>query len=119
MAAHARAAAALRAAWEALGLRPVPRSPAATASTLSALYFPAGIDGALLPRIAARGVTVAGGLHPEIRATSFRVGHMGWVVGQPDLLRRTVDAVAGALHDLGAAVDPEAAGAAFEAALEV
>ncbi|HYH45411.1 MAG TPA: aminotransferase class V-fold PLP-dependent enzyme [Thermoanaerobaculia bacterium] len=112
---HARAAAALRAAWSALGLRPVPRSPEAAANTLSALYFPASVDAALLPRIAARGVTVAGGLHPEIRATSFRVGHMGWVVTQPDLLRRTVDAVAGALYDLGAEVNPEAAGAAFEA----
>lgn len=114
---HAHAAAALRAAWSALGLRPVPRSPEAAANTLSALYFPAGIDAALLPRIAARGVTVAGGLHPEIRATSFRIGHMGWVVTQPDLLRRTVDAVAGALHDLGSEVDPEAAGAAFETCL--
>jgi alanine-glyoxylate transaminase / serine-glyoxylate transaminase / serine-pyruvate transaminase len=114
---HARAAAALRAAWSALGLRPVPRSPEAAANTLSALYFPAGVDAALLPRIAARGVTVAGGLHPEIRATSFRVGHMGWVVTQPDLLRRTVVAIAGALQDAGAEVDPEAAGAALEARL--
>lgn len=113
---HARAAAALRAAWSALGLRPVPRSPEVAANTLSALHFPAGVDGALLPRIAARGVAVAGGLHPEIRATSFRVGHMGWVVTRPELLRRTADAVAGALHDLGADVDPDAAGAAFEAA---
>ncbi|HEX6864805.1 MAG TPA: aminotransferase class V-fold PLP-dependent enzyme, partial [Thermoanaerobaculia bacterium] len=55
--AHARAAAALRSAWRALGLRSVPRE-AVTGNTLSVLLFPEGIDAALLPRIAARGVIV-------------------------------------------------------------
>jgi alanine-glyoxylate transaminase/serine-glyoxylate transaminase/serine-pyruvate transaminase len=118
LAAHAHAAAALQAAWRALGLEPVPRSPEVTASTLSALYLPSDLVGPLLPAIAARGVNVAGGLHPEIRTTSFRIGHMGWVATRPDLLRRTVDAVAGALRDLGAEADPAAAGAEFEAAFQ-
>ena len=111
--AHARAAAALRAAWAILGLRSVPRMDVA-ANTLSALFFPEGIDAALLPRIAARGVIVAGGLHPAVRATSFRVGHMGYTVTRPDYLRRTVEAVAGALQEAGASVDVAGAVAAFE-----
>ena len=62
----------------------------------------------------ARGVAVAGGLHPEIRGEYFRVGHMGYVVHRPDLLRRTVEAVAAGLQDLGRKVDGPAAWAAAE-----
>ncbi|HSS50304.1 MAG TPA: aminotransferase class V-fold PLP-dependent enzyme [Thermoanaerobaculia bacterium] len=117
IAAHEKAATALRAAWRALGLRSVPRSEAVTANTLSVLLFPEGIDASLLPKIAARGVTVAGGLHPAVKATSFRVGHMGYTVTRPDYLRRAVEAVAGALGEAGAAVDAAAAVAALEAGL--
>jgi alanine-glyoxylate transaminase/serine-glyoxylate transaminase/serine-pyruvate transaminase len=113
IAAHARAAAALRAAWAVLGLRSVPRLDVA-ANTLSALFFPDGIDASLLPKIAARGVTVAGGLHPAVRTTSFRVGHMGYTVTRPDYLRRVVEAVAGALQEAGAQVDVGGAVGAFE-----
>ncbi|HEX4494835.1 MAG TPA: aminotransferase class V-fold PLP-dependent enzyme [Thermoanaerobaculia bacterium] len=114
--AHARAAAALRAAWQVLGLRSV-AGPAVTANTLSALFFPAGIDASLLPRITARGVLVAGGLHPAVKANSFRVGHMGYTVTRPDSLRRTVEAIAGALQESGADVDAAAAVAALESGL--
>jgi alanine-glyoxylate transaminase/serine-glyoxylate transaminase/serine-pyruvate transaminase len=106
--AHARAAAVLRNAWRALGLRSVSRE-AVTGNTLSVLLFPEGIDGALLPRIAARGVIVAGGLHPAVKTTSFRIGHMGYTVTRPDYLRRTVEAVGGALRELGAEVDLDSA----------
>ena len=110
--AHARAASAMRAAWEALGLRQVPRDGQA-GNTLSVLYFPEGVDVSLIPRIAARGVIVAGGLHAAIRSTSFRIGHMGYSVSRPDMLRRTVQAVAEALRESGAPADPEAALTAF------
>jgi alanine-glyoxylate transaminase/serine-glyoxylate transaminase/serine-pyruvate transaminase len=116
--AHAHAASALRAAWNVLGLRSV-SGPAVTANTLSALFFPEGIDASLLPKITARGVLVAGGLHPAVKANSFRVGHMGYTVTQPDSLRRTVEAIAGALQDSGAAVDSAAAVAALESGLTV
>lgn len=106
--AHVRAAAVLRTAWRALGLRSVPRE-AVAGNTLSVLLFPQGIDGSLLPKIAARGVIVAGGLHPAVKTTSFRIGHMGYTVTRPDYLRRTVDAVGGALRELGAEVDLDAA----------
>jgi alanine-glyoxylate transaminase/serine-glyoxylate transaminase/serine-pyruvate transaminase len=114
-AAHARAAAALRAAWDVLGLRSVPR-PDVAGNTLSVLLFPDGIDASLLPRIAARGAIVAGGLHPAVRATSFRVGHMGYTVTRPDYLRQAVEAVAGGLQEAGAAVDVAGAVRAFETA---
>jgi alanine-glyoxylate transaminase / serine-glyoxylate transaminase / serine-pyruvate transaminase len=108
--AHARAAAAMRAAWSALGLRFVPRTEALTGNTLSVLYLPEGIDGAaLLPKIAARGVLAAGGLHPAVRTTSFRVGHMGYTVTRPDFLGRAVEAVGGALREMGMDVDLDAA----------
>jgi alanine-glyoxylate transaminase/serine-glyoxylate transaminase/serine-pyruvate transaminase len=108
--AHARAAAAMRAAWSVLGLRFVPRTEAVTGNTLSVLYLPEGIDGAaLLPKIAARGVIAAGGLHPAVRTTSFRVGHMGYTVTRPDFLRRAVEAVGGALREMGTDVDLDAA----------
>jgi len=112
--AHARAALAMRAAWRSLGLHEVPQNGAA-GNTLSTLYFPEGIDVGLIPCIAARGVIVAGGLHPAIRSTTFRIGHMGYAVTRPDYLRRTVEAVAGALQDSGMTVDAGGAVAAFEA----
>ena len=119
-ASHARAAAALRAAWRALGLRPLPAREELVANTLSALLLPADAAEvpaasspslpagstradapALVARIAEHGVTVATGLLPDLRSRYFRVGHMGWVVGRPDLLRRTVAAVASALRECG------------------
>jgi alanine-glyoxylate transaminase/serine-glyoxylate transaminase/serine-pyruvate transaminase len=102
IAAHERTGTAMRAAWSALGLRAVPGALAA--NTLSALYFPEGVDATLVAKIAARGVTVAGGLHPAIRAQYFRVGHMGYAVTRPDMLERTVEAVAEALQESGVQV---------------
>lgn len=92
---HGRIAAAMNAAWSALSLRPLPRRPELAAHTLSALYYPEGVDAQLVGRIRDQGVVVAGGLHPEARARYFRVGHMG-ATGEPEI-RRTVAAVARAL----------------------
>jgi alanine-glyoxylate transaminase/serine-glyoxylate transaminase/serine-pyruvate transaminase len=96
-AAHERAAARMRRAWDELGLRPVPVRPDLEAWTLSALWFPDGVDAALVGRILREGVIVAGGLHPEIRSRYFRVGHMGYAATRPEMLDRTVDAVRRAL----------------------
>lgn len=110
--AHQRAADAMRAAWAALGLRLVPKDGLA-ANTLSALTLPSGLKPAeVVPRIAAQGVLVAGGLHPAIRDTYIRVGHMGVVIHRPIDLERTVRAVAA-----GVAGDAESAVAAFRRAL--
>jgi len=138
---HAAAAAALRSAWQALGLRLLPARAELAADTLSALLLPeapppdrlpgaaagpaarpadpAAADApAVVARIAAHGVTVATGLLPELRSRYFRVGHMGWVIGRPELLRRTVAAVAAGLRDCGLGAGAAAEGRAL-AALDV
>jgi alanine-glyoxylate transaminase/serine-glyoxylate transaminase/serine-pyruvate transaminase len=74
---HARMGAAFRAAWRALDLRILPASESIAAVTLSAVYYPAGVDATFIGRVRAEGVAIAGGLHPEAKTKYFRVGHMG------------------------------------------
>ncbi|HVT19357.1 MAG TPA: aminotransferase class V-fold PLP-dependent enzyme [Thermoanaerobaculia bacterium] len=114
---HGRAGRALRAAWGALGLAPVAARAELAADTVSTLYFPRGVDNSLIARIQAHGVTVASGRHPAIMGTYFRIGHMGWVVTQPELLRRTAAAVAAGLADCGHTASVPAALAAADAVL--
>jgi len=83
---HRRVSAAFKAGVEALGLRQVPVSEEVRAVTLTVMYYPDGVDAALVGRIGAAGVTLAGGLHPAIASRSFRVGHMG-VDGIGEILR--------------------------------
>ncbi|OIO88709.1 MAG: aminotransferase class V [Anaerolineae bacterium CG2_30_64_16] len=75
---HAALGRACQGALAALGLGQVPLQPEYAAHTMTAPRYPAGVSGAdLLPRIGAAGVTLAGGLHPAIKAEYFRIGHMG------------------------------------------
>lgn len=112
---HARLARAFRGGMKALGLSQLPVSDELAAHALSALRYPAGVDAGLVKAIGAQGVTVAGGLHPALKATYFRVGHMG-AVSAGDVLA-TVGAVERALASLGAVKDTGAAVAAAERAL--
>ena len=96
---------AMRAAWRAMGLVPVPAGDDVTANTLSALRYPEGVDASLVGRVGSRGVIIAGGLYPTIRTEYFRVGHMGYAVTRPDMMQRTVEAVAGALSESGIRFD--------------
>jgi alanine-glyoxylate transaminase / serine-glyoxylate transaminase / serine-pyruvate transaminase len=94
---------AFKSAMDAIGLKEVPVRREISAHTLTAVYFPDGIDAQLLGKIAGHGVVVAGGLHPAIKARYFRVGHMGAVtVG--DVLA-TVAAIERGLLDLGHPVE--------------
>ncbi|HET9300147.1 MAG TPA: hypothetical protein VFO11_09380, partial [Candidatus Polarisedimenticolaceae bacterium] len=69
---------ACRAGLAALGLGQVPVRSEVAANTMSAPRLPAGISALdLLPRVAAAGATLAGGLHASIRSEYFRIGHMG------------------------------------------
>jgi alanine-glyoxylate transaminase/serine-glyoxylate transaminase/serine-pyruvate transaminase len=75
---HQRLGRAAQAAIAALGLGQVPLTSALAAHTMTAPRFPAGVSGAgLLREVGEAGVTLAGGLHPAIRAEYFRIGHMG------------------------------------------
>ncbi len=112
---HRRNSDAFKAAVAAMGLKQVPTDARLAAHTLTAPYFPDGIDASLIPRIQELGVVVAGGLHPAIRARYFRVGHMG-AVDAPEILA-TVGAIERALIQCGyGKLKP---GAGLQAAQEV
>ena len=111
---HRRSAEGLRAAWSALGLTMLPSSEAVAANTLSAIRYPEGVDSGLVDAIKARGVIVAGGLHPELKARYFRVGHMGHVLTQPKQLVRTITAIGDGLISCGHDCDVVGAVRAFK-----
>ena len=112
---HRRISRAVKAAIGAMGLDQVPRRPEIAAHTLSAPYFPDGIDRSVLARIKAAGVIVAGGLHPAIKDRYFRIGHMGAV--SPSDVLATVGAVERGLIQAGYAIKPGAGLAAAQAVL--
>lgn len=61
-----------------LGLKQVASNPADQAHGMTAIYLPESVKGAeLLPKLGARGVIFAGGIHKEIAAKYIRFGHMG------------------------------------------
>jgi alanine-glyoxylate transaminase/serine-glyoxylate transaminase/serine-pyruvate transaminase len=111
---HQRLNQAFKAAIAALGLDQVPVRPEVAATTLTAPYYPEGVNRALLGHIKEAGVIVAGGLHAEIRDKYFRVGHMG-AVSQSDILA-TVGAIEQGLAQVDYEFEP---GAGLDAAQAV
>lgn len=103
---HKKVAAAMRRAWETLGLELL-SDPSHTANTLSAIRYPTGLDVSLVAEILAHDVVVAGGLHPDVKEQYFRVGHMGYCTTQPEMLEMTVVAVGKALNAKGFPCDVE------------
>ncbi|KAJ7050548.1 pyridoxal phosphate-dependent transferase, partial [Mycena amicta] len=80
----------------ALGLKQVALEPAFAANGMTALYFPEGVSAAdVIPKMGAKGLIIAGGLHAEIKDKYFRIGHMG--VTAVDAQRGDVQTVADAL----------------------
>ncbi len=114
---HQRSADAFRAAWAAMGLQLLPVRTDLAANTLSAIRYPSGVGSELVGAIKARGVIVAGGLHPVLKTTYFRVGHMGNILERPDDCVRVVSVVAEALESLGRPPCKDQAVAAFRAVL--
>jgi alanine-glyoxylate transaminase/serine-glyoxylate transaminase/serine-pyruvate transaminase len=101
----------------AIGLNQVPLEPELAAHTMTAPRYPIGIDGAaLLPRIAAAGAILAGGLHPGIKAKYFRIGHMG-AARMGDLLA-TIGALEVGLAACGYDLEPGAGVAAAAASFQ-
>ncbi len=96
---HRRLSEAFKAAVTALGMKQVPVSPDKRATTLTALYYPDGVDRTVLGHIKEAGVILAGGLHPAIKDQYFRIGHMG-VVSASDILA-TVGAIEKGLAQVG------------------
>ena len=90
---HQKLAKAFRAGISSLNLTILPKTTQSAANTLSAVYYPKGMDsGSFLSKIAHNNVIIAGGLLSEIKTEYFRIGHMGSVSAN-DLL-----AVLGALE---------------------
>ena len=112
---HRRLSQAFKAAIAALGMQQVPVSPDKSATTLTAPYFPDGVDRTMLGTIKEAGVIVAGGLHPAIKPLYFRVGHMG-VVSASDILA-TVGAIETGLAKAGYGFEPGVGLAAAQAVL--
>jgi alanine-glyoxylate transaminase/serine-glyoxylate transaminase/serine-pyruvate transaminase len=106
---------ALKAAITALGMEQLPVSPDKTAVTLTAPYYPAGVDNAVLGAIKQAGVILAGGLHPAVKARYFRIGHMGAVSGS-DILA-TVGAIEQGLAQAGYSFEAGVGLAAAQAVL--
>ncbi len=77
---HRELAKAFRAGLAVLQFEFLPKSNEISANTLTAAYYPEGIDGsALLEKLSKDGVILAGGLLPELKTSYFRIGHMGSV----------------------------------------
>jgi alanine-glyoxylate transaminase/serine-glyoxylate transaminase/serine-pyruvate transaminase len=115
---HRALSSACKAAIATLRLRQVPTEPTFAANTMTAPYYPQGVAATeLLPRIKAAGAVVAGGLHPEIRAEYFRIGHMG-PTNLGDVLA-TVGAIEAGLAGCGYAFEPGVGVAAAQVAYSV
>ncbi len=110
---HVALGKAAQAGLHALELDQVPLTDDVAAHTLSAPRYPKGVTQAdLLPKVQKAGATLAGGLHPAIRAEYFRIGHMGpTTIG--DVLA-TIGAIETALAQCGYAF---ASGAGVAAAM--
>ncbi len=100
---HKKLSDAFKAGIAALGLKQVAARPEISATTMTAPYFPAGVDAKVIGKIRERGIVVAGGLHPAIREKYFRVGHMGVV--SPADISATLSAIEGALLASGYTFD--------------
>ncbi|KAJ2920678.1 hypothetical protein H1R20_g16415, partial [Candolleomyces eurysporus] len=94
---HKAASQKVKAAATELGLKQLPQVDEEAANGMSALYYPEGLGAAdILPRLAQRGIVVAGGLHAECKDKYFRIGHMGLSV--VDTERGDVDRVVESLN---------------------
>lgn len=97
---HQSLAKAFRAGIASLNLELLPKVNGIAANTLSAIYYPEGINGAALSaKMVDSNVIIAGGLLTDIKATYFRIGHMG-SVSSNDLIA-VLAALERALLELG------------------
>ena len=61
-----------------MGLKQIASEEKNQANGMTAIYLPEGVTAPeLLPKLVAKGVIFAGGLHKEIATKYFRFGHMG------------------------------------------
>ncbi|GAB7361444.1 hypothetical protein MBLNU230_g1500t1 [Neophaeotheca triangularis] len=95
----------------AMGLKQLASDPANQANGMSAIYLPDGMTPPdVLPKLIARGVIFAGGLHKEIAAKYVRFGHMGVSVTDPKRtdIQKALEGFKDALAEAGYQVPAEA-----------
>ncbi len=113
---HEKLADAFRKAMSALKLELLPNTTKNAANTLTAVYYPEGIDGAAFrKKVSEYGVIIAGGLLPELKTKYFRVGHMGAIAPQ-DLIT-TISAIEYGLKTVGYGFEDGVALKTFQACL--
>lgn len=84
--AHKAVSKKVKSAIESLGLRQLANTAADQANGMTAVYLPEGVTTPeIVPKLLAKGVVMAGGLHREIATKYFRIGHMGVSVMNEDL----------------------------------
>lgn len=102
---HKKIGKAFREAMKAAGLKMIPDEDRVSANTLSAPYYPSGVNGKeFLQKVSEEGIILAGGLIADIKTQYFRVGHMG-AVNRSDLLA-TIGAIESALRNSGHKIEP-------------
>lgn len=110
---HQILAKAFRAGISSLNLKMLPKREEIAANTLTAVYYPDEIDGnSLRAKIAESNVIIAGGLLSEIKASYFRIGHMGSV--SPNDLIAVLGALERSLLELGYTMEPGKSLQAFQ-----
>jgi alanine-glyoxylate transaminase/serine-glyoxylate transaminase/serine-pyruvate transaminase len=96
---HRAASKKFKDAVKSLGFKIVPVNDDVAAHTLTAVYYPEGVNGpTLLKEIGEGGVVVAGGLHPDHSSKYFRVGHMN--ISATNLENGHIDKVISALENV-------------------
>lgn len=83
--AHKAASQKVKKAIADLGLKQLASKPENQANGMTAIWLPEGLSPPeILPKLMARGVVFAGGLHKEVAAKYIRFGHMGVSVTDPN-----------------------------------
>jgi len=96
---------AYRSGLEALNIHILPKSGKIAANTLTAAYYPEGINGKdILSKLADDEIIIAGGLLADLKSKYFRVGHMG-AVSANDLIS-VLGALERVLIELGHSIEP-------------
>ncbi|KAF2399324.1 alanine--glyoxylate aminotransferas-like protein [Trichodelitschia bisporula] len=101
---HAAASKKIKQAVAALGLKQLAAREEDQANGMTAIWLPEGIAPPdVLPKILARGVVFAGGLHRECATRYIRIGHMGVSVTDPKRgdADKAVKALGEALGEVG------------------
>ncbi|KAJ1721918.1 hypothetical protein LPJ53_003607 [Coemansia erecta] len=107
-AAHESTSKRVKAAVASWGLKTVAVAPEVSATAMTAVWLPEGIQAAdLLPKLKARGVVAAGGILAGQAQRYFRLGHMGITATQDNgYVDVMLKAAAEALEECGHAIAP-------------